>query len=336
MLFIDKSNNDIKNSLEEHIIAVSKYILNKVENGFKCTMKKKCTIEKKCSRCTLVENNKTLIEKLRNYLSNKETLKKILSAQPSEMNTILNDFSKNIYNLKEYKCETVKKDINIIELFFNYSSWFSGIDTNKKYGPYAISNALNRNTCTYCNRNYSLTITKNKKASKLIRPQLDHWFSKENYPFLALSFYNLIPCCASCNSASVKGRNEFSLKTHIHPYEEDISEKFKFRHDYYENIENYKVTIETDCEKSMRTVKSFYLEEIYTAHQSEIKDLIKIREAYSDDYLKSLDIAFPNANLNKEEIYRFAFGTELKPFDFHKRPFSKFKHDILKDLNIIK
>ena len=44
---------------------------------------------------------------------------------------------------------------------------------------------------------------------------------------------------------------------------------------------------------------------------------------------------FPNRGLSKEETYRLLFGTELDAKDFHKRPMSKFKHDILKELGII-
>ena len=40
-------------------------------------------------------------------------------------------------------------------------------------------------------------------------------------------------------------------------------------------------------------------------------------------------------NLSKNEIYRILFGTELDVKNFHKRPLSKFKHDVLKELKII-
>ena len=44
---------------------------------------------------------------------------------------------------------------------------------------------LNRDTCTYCNRNYTLNLI-NSRA----RAELDHWFPKEKYPILSLSFFN--------------------------------------------------------------------------------------------------------------------------------------------------
>lgn len=36
--------------------------------------------------------------------------------------------------------------------------------------------------------------------------------------------------------------------------------------------------------------------------------------------------------MSKEEVYKNVFGIESKEKDFHKRPFSKFKYDILEEL----
>lgn len=35
--------------------------------------------------------------------------------------------------------------------------------------------------------------------------QFNHFYDKGTYPYLALSFYNLIPSCSTCNSSKVKG-----------------------------------------------------------------------------------------------------------------------------------
>ena len=97
---------------------------------------------------------------------------------------------------------------------------------------YDISMMKSKNTCTYCNRQYTFTIgrkhTNNKMVSK-IKPQFDHWFAHKQYPLLSLSYYNLIPSCSVCNS-SVKGGAHYSLKTHIHPYMTNTSDPaFRFR-----------------------------------------------------------------------------------------------------------
>ena len=77
------------------------------------------------------------------------------------------------------------------------------------------------------------------------------------------------------------------------------------------------------------------LKTMYNAHIDELKDLILTKKAYSKSYLQNMMKAYPKAGLSNEEIYRLAFGTELNEVNFSKRPFSKFKKDILKELKII-
>lgn len=52
---------------------------------------------------------------------------------------------------------------------------------------------------------------------------LDHYLPKEIYPEFSIFVHNLVPCCASCNSA--KGKNVGSERARfLHVYFEDVSE----------------------------------------------------------------------------------------------------------------
>ena len=55
--------------------------------------------------------------------------------------------------------------------------------------------------CPYC----GLTII---EPSDRTKHQIDHFFPKGKYPFLALSYYNLIPSCDKCNESPNKGRKD--------------------------------------------------------------------------------------------------------------------------------
>ena len=65
-----------------------------------------------------------------------------------------------------------------------------------------------------------------------------------------------------------------------------------------------------------------------------MKDLIKIRQAYSDKYIEILNKSL-KINLSKEEVYRLAFGVHYEEDKFDRRPLSKLKKDILTELGII-
>ncbi len=41
---------------------------------------------------------------------------------------------------------------------------------------------------------------------------------------------------------------------------------------------------------------------------------------------------FKNLKISKEEIYRMVFGIEIEEENYHRRPFSKFKKDIIDEL----
>lgn len=70
-------------------------------------------------------------------------------------------------------------------------------------------------------------------------------------------------------------------------------------------------------------------------HEDEIMDLKRLRDIYSDRYLDILYRDILHKSVDKEEIYRLAFGTYIEEAKFNRRPLSKMKSDILKELGII-
>lgn len=66
--------------------------------------------------------------------------------------------------------------------------------------------------CAYCHTQGTYVVNeyykrnhKPHKKGELKKPkaffELDHYYPKSKYPFLCVSFYNLIPICSSCNKA---------------------------------------------------------------------------------------------------------------------------------------
>jgi len=266
----------------------------------------------------------SLSEKSRKFLSD-ETVKSLLIEKP----IILLD----IHNAAT--CEL--RDKAIIGNIFDYDSYIS----KSKSTSYEISKKIGINTCTYCNRNYTLTVVykdkdtgKENDFTRITRPQFDHFFSQNDYPLLALSIYNLIPSCNICNS-TIKGSKPLTLELNIHPYieEEDFNLtnfKFSFEYDTLSGL-----SVKTICEKESKIEKTldfFKIEDIYNAHSNyELKDLYDLRLKYSDTFLEIVEKNFGGI-MSKEEAHRMIFGVEINEEDHHKRPFSKFKKDIIEEL----
>ena len=127
------------------------------------------------------------------------------------------------------------------------------------------------------------------------------------------------------------------LSEHLHPYvPEDINMRFSYR---IESLNQYKFSIKrAPFSKEDNTIRAFKIEEIYESHIDEINDLIRLKKLYSIDYLVKLRSLLSNvdSNVSMKELYRLAFGVHYEEKNFIKRPLSKMKKDILKELGIVK
>lgn len=220
-------------------------------------------------------------------------------------------------------------------------------DCPSKSKAFWLAKAVGKNTCVYCNRQYIFTVERsdgNVAGDRIVRPVFDHWFPKSTHPLLSLSLFNLIPSCHICNS-SVKGSDEYTLDTHIHPYvHEDGHPVFTFKVAAAAKKELlWEVILDAaPGSKEEKTINDLCLNEIYSMHgTTEINDLMEFKHKYPAGYLKQLmhDVlkkAVDNGQtLTLEEVYRMLFGVELKEEKFLNRPLSKMKHDILHEMGVI-
>ncbi len=348
MLYIDPTSHSVSKALKAHHLAIRCRVTSKLGIINSCS-KPNCRI---CnSRKLTFKSSKTLESKIIKYLSEDANLNKIISGVPEELLGAEHDFYSfvltqtqlgNLSNFFKASKKQKASSYSGLSLFFedlskifNYD-WLSEREPDYQYSLYELAENLDRRSCTYCNRTYTTTLT-TEKNKKLMRPQFDHWYPKSKHPLLALSFYNLIPSCYTCNSSS-KGDAILDLKKHIHPYRDmDQTDDFSFsyipskKHEYHIYVRSQNTN-----KKALNTLKKIHIDRMYNAHLPELKDLIEIKEKYSENYINKLQKFFPKAGLPEKEIYRLVFGVEPDKQNFHKRPMSKFKYDILRELGIIK
>lgn len=254
-----------------------------------------------------------------------------------EYNNFLKAKNADIPNPEEEILVAKYKDTyELLRKIFDYDTWFKNGNDDPRYDAYELAANLNRSTCTYCNRLYTHTMKK-ADGKKIMRPTFDHWFSHGRHPLLGLSFYNLIPSCTICNS-SVKGFKQYLISSHLHPYiDKDCCDQISFDYTFDDDIQKYVIHLvpKGGADRASKSYEDLMLKEIYSSHQSELGDLIKIKDAYSEGYIKNMMNAYKDARLSHSEVYRLAFGVELEANDFHKRPLSKFTKDILSKLKMI-
>ena len=323
MILIDITKTNIIEAREHHIKCLTPKILKSVSDSNNLEIKSFLTEDK--IKCILGGSPKKI------YQLNLLFLRKTIDNFRFKDWEAYNDINKINQPEEKRRLRNIFSDVYTeIRKIFNYKNFTT--KKKKEYDAYDLAKNLDIPTCPYCNRTYTKTvITKNRE--KIIRPEFDHWFPKNQYPLLALSFYNLIPSCHICNS-NVKGETEFKLDSHFHPYNSVSNLKARFSYNY-KSYDDYKIKINTEDKFSRNSVEAFQLENIYQAHEDEVKDLIKIRQAYSDKYIEILNDSLKGVNLSKEEVYRLAFGVHYEDDKFDRRPLSKLKKDILTELGII-
>lgn len=232
----------------------------------------------------------------------------------------------------------IKSIISNVFIDFYEKKW----DDIAEYDRYTFVTKHNLKTCPYCNMGYILISERNKKKENGLRPEIDHFFPKSEYPYLAMSFYNLIPSCKVCNHT--KGNKDTYKDELLSPYEIDEStfkmtyrpknmnflqvEKRKY------NTNNFEIEIKDknnkkDDEDKKDSNDYFKLDKLYAQHKDVVLELLVKRTIYSKSYIAELK---KNFHLTDDEIYRFLFCNYKDGEEFSKRPLSKLIKDITDEL----
>jgi len=195
-----------------------------------------------------------------------------------------------------------------------------------------LSSQLNLKVCPYCNHNYVFTLNNNKDKI-FLRPQFDHFYSKSYNPILALSFFNLVPSCYSCNFLKKEKKITFS------PYDLDIFNDFNFSINFDEinnpnnwgnSLSNINIKLKSTISNDNITVLG--LADIYNEHKDYVQEIVNKAYSYNNNQYEAMISSFKGLSKTPEQIDTLIWGAYLDQND--NRPLSKFTADILKQLKI--
>jgi len=258
-----------------------------------------------------------------NYID--KNLDFIIGATADELDDIINEFEDKFPDA--LKDSTILHDVLKNKIFgFAYKNWRRW----KNYNPYTFVEAMGLKTCPYCNRNYIFSVN---KRSKKLRPEIDHFYPKSKYPFLAMSYGNLIPSCSVCNHTK---HNKYDSKL-VNPYSinkgnfyltlKPNSIDFTLVEAEKYNFSSFDIEIRGSAK---RNIEIFKLQELYSQHKDEVLELLIKKAYYPKSYIKELT-AF---GFSQDEIYRYLFSNYSQEEDLHKRPLSKLVKDIAQELGL--
>ena len=226
---------------------------------------------------------------------------------------------------------------------------------------------LNIKFCPYCNSHPIIT-TKFSKYTKeyserncvlpngTTRPDIDHFFTKTNYPFFAMNLYNLVPSCPSCNSR-VKGKVDFSKELALNPFEYSLDDYIRFT--IHTNEDPYKVLtgesldyeidytyrlkdefdyvcenkykdkkykfVPENCLKAAYMIEFFYVIETYAFYKDYVSNQFKKKVIYSNSYVRELRNLY-GINMDKDLYENIT--------DIHQSFLGKLLRDILESYQL--
>jgi len=295
--------NDIKGILIKRI----KYVL---KNGF----------THKPNKYIITSRKEKLLFKL---LEKEENLRILITSEPGDFKFIIKLFER-------FEVKVMEKSNNLNRLLY-------GVFTNvyDQMDNWKFIDRIETDTCPYCNRNYIYKLTKNSK----IKPEIDHFYPKSLYPFLGLSFYNLIPSCQTCNG--------FGAKWALDPLSENMKSPYEINHtDFRFSFKLKKIDFTSPLDGDSKVLvqlntkvpgnnRVFKLSKLYKKHEDHVLELIiKSKAEYSSKYRSYLN-SYKGLSFSDNEINRLIVGNYTDLTELHKRPLSKLYRDIAKQLNMI-
>ena len=221
---------------------------------------------------------------------------------------------KNLQNKKE-KDEKLKQEVKTFSRIHNF--YDSRIKKNRNNVKLNLEILGKVHVCPYCNRDYI-----NERNCKFPGGHLDHFFPRSKYPFFAICLYNLIPCCAVCNTK--KRTNDLQVSPFI---ETDLISDFKFEFEL--NEESWEPNLVSSNQEVENDIEILGLREAYKIHKDELTLIAKKREGYSKLYEKHLSkILEEDLNNIYTSVEDLIFG-EMKYCDaerYKNTPLSHLKH----------
>lgn len=203
--------------------------------------------------------------------------------------------------------------------------------------PYFIRE-LGIKACVYCNSQYALTDEDNRGFY-----QLDHWKPASKYPYLCACFFNLQPCCASCNLNKRDDDREYHSIWNESNNNDNELYRFKITP---ASLAHYILTHQTDdLQIQLDAVRraelleplkdKLHINHLYDELKDVAEEVVWKRMAYDKGYYIALGQIFSPIPFTQSEVNRFILGTYANPNDIHKRPLTKLMQDVAKQLGVI-
>lgn len=241
------------------------------------------SIRKKTDKDRIKAIHEEVIAELEELLNERQSIYLPLIIADIKAATVASEIKKQLSKLNSMKLGNYifKEKDNIKSLYPQWVNEFYNLfdyDAMSQSFGHDITTNMDLNICLYCNNEDIETI---KVPGAEARPDLDHFYPRSKFPFLAITLSNLIPAGTRCNQKYKKAQ---SMLGYIHPYISGINKDRLFNINYIfdegRNIDFINITLNTlnnDLDKNLNLFK------VEATHNKEdVKNwFLKLEERYN-------------------------------------------------------
>lgn len=197
-----------------------------------------------------------------------------------------------------------------------------------------IISDLGIKSCVYCNAQYAIG-TKSGKGLY----ELDHLYPESLFPALCVSFYNLQPCCASCNNSKRDKSLNFLMytthRTELEPFHLLVNwQRYNPVYSYKSLSIDLIPNTARDIPLKKKFEEYFSIHAVYEMHRDIAEEAIWKLKCYDRRYVEMFKRRYGPV-FSEDALYRFILGVRADKENVFARPLSKLIHDLQEDMSVV-
>lgn len=280
----------------------------------------------------------------------KYVISKFDNAVRKHFNGIVSDFAELIsatpdilFQLKVHydkksksKKEEIKRELNLEGLYDIFIDKKCPFKVAKiQYNSNVLAKGINIKTCPYCNENtaYTFYYKTNRRYRRTF--DWDHVIPKKEYPFLAMSFFNLIPACKVCNQ--LKNNKSIRFSPHMDFNPDKIYSYFVkgINSEFISDPKSLKLMLRVNKNvngKAILHAMSVTGTDARISTQLDlVQDILNKKRIYESSYWPALEKFVSGTTNNRLSPEALLFSVYFNHQDYYKRPYSKLTSDLIRN-----
>lgn len=224
--------------------------------------------------------------------------------------------------------------IGLYDRFIKKEDAFFLSDNKSIYNSDYLIGKIDVATCPYCNEVNLHSFYSNSRKSERRNFDWDHFIPKDEYPFLAISFFNLVPACKVCNFLKK------AELVRLNPHENfEVNELFKFyvtgkSIDILKHSEDIELAVlistSPNGKKIEEIIDTVCLDSRYASQKNFIFNVLNKKRIYHSPLWPSISNIIYQNGYEQTDINRLLFTEYTSSHEYYKSPFSKLTSDLLK------